>query len=146
MGNFYERGFDKERERERSRRAEEEHRLREERFAKEREKKAKKKKKIVVGSIVVLLLFASIVAFYFLTPGQYDSFAKCLTEKGAVMYGEDWCQYTNAQKNMFGKSFKYINYQVKKGLSKRPTWVIDGKSYETVQSFQRLSALTGCEM
>ena len=61
------------------------------------------------------------------------------------MYGEDWCTNTQGQKAMFGKSFKYIDYQVKTDLRIRPTWVIDENTYETVQSFQRLSALTGCE-
>ena len=44
-------------------------------------------------------------------PGQYDDFAKCLTQKGVVVYGAmDWCKYTQAQKAMFGKSFKHLNY------------------------------------
>jgi hypothetical protein len=47
---------------------------------------------------------------------------------------------------MFGKSFKYIHYEVNENLNKRPTWVINGKSYETVQSFERLASLTGCEI
>ena len=98
---------------------------------------------IIAG--VVLLVAVSVSAFAFLSPGTYDNFAKCLTEKGAVMYGEDWCQYTNGQKAMFGKSFKHVTYVVKSDLAKRPTWVIDGESYETVQSFERLAALTGCE-
>ncbi|MBI4453668.1 hypothetical protein HY636_03415 [Candidatus Woesearchaeota archaeon] len=113
----------------------------------EKEERSKRNRKIVIisVSIIAVLLISTWITYYFLTPGKYDDFAKCLAEKGAVMYGEDWCQYTNAQKAMFGKSFKYINYQVKTGLNKRPTWVIDGKTYETVQSFQRLSELTGCK-
>jgi len=104
-----------------------------------------KKKRMVLGIVVGLLVLVSAVSAYSaLTPGDWDDFAKCLTSYGAKMYGEDWCQYTNAQKGMFGKSFKYVDYEVKQGLNKRPTWEIDGKRYETVQSFQRLSALTGC--
>lgn len=112
----------------------------------EKEKKSRKKFKVMTLSVVVLLILGSWIVYSSLSPGKYDSFAKCLTEKGAVMYGENWCQYTNAQKGMFGKSFKYIIYQVKEDLRKRPTWVIDGESYETVQSFERLSALTGCKI
>ena len=133
-----------ERQREESRQELEEHKAREERFKLEKEKKAKKKNKIIAITALIFLVLASLIAYSLLSPGRYDSFAKCLTEKGAVMYGEDWCRYTNAQKAMFGKSFKYVNYQVKTDLAKRPTWVIDGKSYETVQSFERLAALTGC--
>ncbi len=150
MAYFHRKDFDREKEREKSRKVEEENRLRDEYFVKEKERKAKMKRNviggIIAGIIIVLVISASVLAFYLFTPGKYDSFAKCLTEKGAVMYGENWCKYTNAQKNMFGKSFKYINYQVKEDLNKRPTWVINGETYETVQSFERLSALTGCKI
>jgi len=123
----------------------ENHQIREEEMKVEKGKKSKKKIKIMVITAVILLILGSWIVYSSLSPGKYDGFAKCLTEKGAVMYGEDWCQYTNAQKGMFGKSFKYIDYQVKEDLRKRPTWVIGGESYETVQSFERLSALTGCK-
>lgn len=136
---------DPEKAKEESRRLLEEQKARDERFKQEKEKKARKKKLIVVIAVFIILLLVSWTAYYFFSPGKYDDFAKCLTEKGAVMYGEDWCKYTQGQKGMFGKSFKYINYKVKTGLEVRPTWVIDGKTYEKVQSFERLSALTGCK-
>ena len=123
----------------------EEHRLREERFRLEKEKQIKKKRKIIAITVIILFVLGVLAVYTMISPGKYDEFAKCLTEKGAVMYGEDWCQYTQGQKGMFGKSFKYINYEVKQNLKLRPTWVIDGKTYEKVQSFQRLSALTGCK-
>jgi len=135
-----------EKQREESRLALEKHNEREEFFKQEKERKAKRKRVILATVIGVFLIIASLIAYSLLSPGKYDDFAKCLTEKGAVMYGEDWCKYTNAQKGMFGKSFKYINYQVKTGLKLRPTWVIDGQTYETVQSFERLAALTGCKI
>jgi len=122
-----------------------EHQLRQEEFKQKTEIKGKKKQKIIAIVIAVFLILSSWIAYSLLSPGRYDGFAKCLTEKGAVMYGEDWCQYTQGQKAMFGKSFKYINYQIKTDLRKRPTWVINEESYETVQSFDRLAALTGCE-
>lgn len=39
-----------------------------------------------------------------------DTFAQCLTEKGAIMYGAKNCPNCLKQKNMFGDSFQYINY------------------------------------
>ena len=134
-----------EKRREEGRRAFEEHKQREERNRIQKEKGKKKKNKIIAIASVILLILASLITYAVISPGKYDEFAKCMTKKGAVMYGEDWCKYTQGQKAMFGKSFKYINYEVKTGLNLRPTWVIDGKSYETVQSFERLSALTGCK-
>lgn len=41
---------------------------------------------------------------------KYDSFAKCLTDKGVKMYGAYWCSHCQNQKKAFGDSFKYINY------------------------------------
>lgn len=135
-----------EKQREKSRKALDEHKAREEMFSQHKEegKKGKNKTRIMIAIFIIAL--AVIIAYALLSPGKYDDFAKCLTAKGAVMYGEDWCQYTNAQKGMFGKSFKYVDYHVKEGLKKRPTWIINGQTFETVQSFERLSALTGCKV
>ncbi len=99
---------------------------------------------------VALVLAGILVAgyiFYYTSSGRYDSFARCLAEKGVVMYGADFCMYTQEQRTMFGKSFKFINYM---DFSKNPdvkitpTWEIDGKLYPRVQSFEKLSTLSGC--
>ena len=145
MSHFHNGSFDKEKERERNRHLEEERRARDERFLKEKERKTKKKNKIIAGTVVVLLMLTSLFVNSLFSPGVYDGFAKCLTEKGAKMYGEDWCPNTQGQKNMFGKSFRYIDYYVDPNLNIRPTWMINGKKYERVQSFETLAALTGCE-
>ena len=127
--------------------AHKDHQERQKRLA-ERKQKAQRRNKIIGASacLLVLIVAASWVV-YTLTPGPYDNFAKCLTEKGMTMYGEDWCEFTNAQKAMFGKSFKYVTYEVKSSLNMRPTWQdASGEQYETVQSFERLAAVTGCEI
>ena len=136
----------KEKQREQSRQTLKEHELREEQFKLGKEKKTKKNRKVMTIVGISLFLLAALIAYAWVSPGKYDEFAKCLTEKGALMQGENWCKYTNAQKGMFGKSFKYINYQQNPNLNVRPTWIIDGKSYERVQSFERLSQLTGCKL
>ena len=106
---------------------------------------------IGIGAIVVLIIILAIG--YALTPGHYDEFAKCLSEKGATMYGAmGWCKYTQGQKAMFGKSFKHVNYyehteypvEEYGEIKKTPTWIIGGKVYENTQSFEELSKLTGC--
>jgi len=72
-----------------------------------------------------------------------------------VIYGNDFCQYTNRQLNFFGKSKKYLNYAKctnnnelcdSKGVKITPTWEINGKLYEQVQSFETLSSLSGCKI
>lgn len=106
---------------------------------------------ILASVIVVIILAVGAYSVYSANkPGEYDDFAKCLSEKGAVMYGAmSWCHFTQGQKAMFGKSFRYINYHEYTelpGIRKTPTWVIGGKWYENAQSFEKLAALTGCKL
>lgn len=114
--------------------------------------KTRKSKYYVIAAVIgaVILATAAYSVYSINKPGPYDNFAKCLTEKGAAIYGAlDWCKYTQAQKAMFGNSFKYLNYHdfnELPGIKKTPTWVINGAWYENVQSFEKLAALTGCEL
>jgi len=108
---------------------------------------------IAVGLIVILGGWA--IMNYMQKPGDYDSFAQCLSEKGAIVYGNDFCSYTIKQLNFFGKSKQYLNY-VKcsdnealcdsKNVQVTPTWEIDGKMYPQVQDFQMLSSVSGCSI
>ena len=113
---------------------------------------SKKSKYYIIAGIVgiIVLSIASYSLYTASRPGPYDNFAKCLADKGAVMYGAmDWCKYTQAQKAMFGKSFKYIDYHEFRDLPEikiTPTWVINGAWHENVQSFDKLAALTGCKL
>ncbi len=111
----------------------------------------KSKWKVYVGVIGVIIIALVSYSVYSATrSGPYDNFAKCLTEKGAVVYGAiDWCKYTQGQRAMFGNSWKYLNYQdftKLPGIKKTPTWVINGKWYENVQPFGKLAELTGCKL
>jgi len=87
--------------------------------------------------------------------GKYDTFAKCLTEKGVTMYGTEWCSHCQNQKKEFGKSFQYINYVDcdrqklecnKAGVKGYPTWVIDGENYPGEQDLYYLASLSECEL
>ena len=84
-----------------------------------------------------------------------DSFAKCLTQHNATMYGALWCSHCNHQKEMFGNSVKYIHFIdcdkykdtcEKNNIIGYPTWIINGKQYLGVQELETLSKLTGCPM
>lgn len=128
-----------------------EQKLEQQRQIQEQNKGSKSKYYVIAAVISIGVLSIIAYSVYSINkPGQYDNFAKCLTEKGAVMYGAlDWCKYTQAQKAMFGKSFKFINYhefQNLPGIKKTPTWVINGAWYENVQPFDKLAALTGCKL
>ena len=111
--------------------------------------------------VIIVLIVISIVAWsasgYFVEDdsdlSDLDKFAKCLTEKGATVYVSQYCGHCKNQKEMFGDSLKYVNsvectenQQLcqEKGVSGVPTWIINGLPYAGVQSFERLSELTGC--
>ena len=90
------------------------------------------------------------------TPAKVsDSFAQCLTEKGVIMYGTEWCPHCKNQKVMFGSAFQYVNYIdcdlhrdacIKAGVEGFPTWVINDDLYPGEQPIARLAALSGCEL
>ncbi len=121
-----------------------------------KESKRGMRKYLIMGLIILIILFSSFGVYSYVgKPSQYDDFAKCLTDKNIVVYGNDYCSYTNKQLNFFGKSKKYLNYIKcvdneklcdEKNVEITPTWEIDEEVYSGVQSLERLSALTGCEI
>ncbi len=116
----------------------------------------KTSKKIILALFLIALALAYYLIISSRSPGQYDDFAKCLTEKGFEMYGAYWCQHCKDQKLLFGKSFNYINYTEctqkaeecnKASINKYPTWIFpDGNKYEGVLPLEQLSSLSGCEL
>jgi len=90
-----------------------------------------------------------------ITPGKFDSFAKCLTEKNVTMYGTTWCSHCNAQKKLFGNSFQYIDFvDCDKtpgtckiaGVEGYPTWHVNGTNYPGEQTFYNLAKNSGCKI
>jgi len=119
-----------------------------------------KNKKYLIGAIILVIIIifggliynkknASII-------GKYDDFAKCLTNKGLIMYGAAWCSHCQNEKNNFEGSFKYATYIecpdnielcTDKGINGYPTWIDgNGKLYEGEQGLDGLSQISGCEL
>jgi len=91
--------------------------------------------------------------------GTYENLAKCLTAKGAVLYGASWCPHCQRQKALFGdmiKDIKYVECQAPNGgqteecanagIKAYPTWIINGKQYLGEKSLEELARLTGCSV
>jgi hypothetical protein len=116
------------------------------------------------AAIAVLILAAFALAIYLgfrQRHKSYDDFARCISAKGARMYGAFWCPHCEEQKELFGSSFQYVNYvecgvkgdvraqtQVCKdaGIKHYPTWEFADKSrVEGKKSFQYLSEQTTCK-
>ena len=118
-------------------------------------KKSGKKYLLLSLFIIAILLFSYTFYVRAKQPGDYNNFAKCLTENGTVIYGNDYCQYTNKQLNMFGKSKEFLNYVKcsenqnlcdEKAVKITPTWEIKSYRLEGVQEFEKLSEMSGCEI
>ncbi|PIN91739.1 hypothetical protein COU61_01845 [Candidatus Pacearchaeota archaeon CG10_big_fil_rev_8_21_14_0_10_35_13] len=87
------------------------------------------------------------------SPGVLDGFATCLSGKGVIVYGNDFCSYTSKQLNLFGKSKGLLNYIRciddeglcdSKGIKITPTWEIDDRLYSGVKGLDVISELSGC--
>ena len=93
---------------------------------------------------------------------KYVSFAQCLTDKGAKMYGAYWCPHCNDQKAMFGsagvKKLTYIECDPKgpyanpqeckaKDIKGFPTWIFaDGSRLSGTQELSTLAEKTTCTL
>lgn len=120
-------------------------------------------KSIFISGIIVAIILLAIFAFNRTDnePGEYDAFAKCLSDNEVKMYGAYWCPYCNDQKEMFGNSWKYINY-IECSLPNRagqklicqqnnvkvyPTWEFqDGQKIEGKLSLEQLSQYGDCKL
>lgn len=114
----------------------------------------------------VLLIAAFGAAFYLGRRSQhkYDNFAKCLKDRGLLMYGAYWCPHCQDQKKMFGDSLEdygpYVECGVKgdtsastqvckdAGIKHYPTWQFPptGERVERVFELEELSERTGCPL
>lgn len=117
---------------------------------------------LVVGVLAVVLSGAlNLTGSSVKEPGQYDSFASCITESGAKFYGAFWCPHCNDQKAAFGDSMSEIEYIEcslpdrsaqtaicrSKGIQSYPTWVFgDGTSETGFIPLEELSEKTGCSL
>lgn len=124
------------------------------------------KKNILKNPLFYIFIFLVLIGSFYLfksaltgsviyTPIPGNSFAQCLTQKGAVMYGTEWCGFCNKQKDVFGSDFKNVNYVdcdkdkeecVSSGVRGYPTWKINGELSPGLKSLEQLSALSGCEL
>lgn len=93
-------------------------------------------------------------------PGKYAEAAKCLTQKGVIMYGAYWCPHCAAQKKAIGDDFQFIHYQecddsgaggdhklcIEKGVTSYPTWIFPGQgNLVGEQQMSALAKLANCD-
>lgn len=123
-------------------------------------KRREQKIGIVVAAIALVAIVATLVYWqsYMKTPGELDTFAQCISDKGAKFYGAYWCPHCQAQKSLFGKSKDKLPYVecadsakaqsdacAAAGVQGYPTWIFaDNSSATGEQTLEFLSQKTGC--
>jgi len=115
--------------------------------------------KFIIFAIGGVLIVATV--FILNAGGKKDNlvlnqFAQCLSEKGVVMYGADWCPHCQNEKKAFGNSFQYVNYVecpkepqkcLALGVDGYPTWIFsDGKRLVGEQGLEKLAGESGCAL
>ena len=151
---------------------------------KNEETKAKKgslKFKITFAFCIVVLISVFSFLAYMRTASPYadgalDNFARCLTGKGATMYGAYWCPHCQNEKRAFGSSFGLVQYVectketarcLGAGIKGYPTWIFlpasparlaqatataeragipDAMRFEGEQGLAKLSKESGCAL
>jgi len=111
--------------------------------------------------IIILVIGAYFLVEAFSGPAELDGFAQCLKDKGAIFYGAFWCPHCQKQKEMFGRSVKYLNYVEcstpdgksqlafckEKDITGYPTWVfIDGSRKTGEIPLKELAEKTQCSL
>lgn len=118
-----------------------------------------------VSKLKILIILVLILSFTLLVlrfwPGnkiqtRLDVFSQCLRDKGITMYGAEWCSHCQAQKQLFGKSFRYISYVecpqdpqhcLAVGIEAYPTWITaNGEKMVGEQKLEDLSRISGCSL
>lgn len=114
---------------------------------------------IILSSLVVTLLL--IGGIFFLSKPEkidpkIDAFAQCVGQTGLTMYGAYWCPHCQAQKKLFGPSFKYVKYVectqqtalcLEKKIEGYPTWIAsDGARFSGQLTLEKISEITQCRL
>ncbi len=109
---------------------------------------------LVLGAIIAVVLWLNRTTVP--PPTKYLVFAQCLASKKLTMYGATWCSHCKAERALFGDSFKYVPYIdcpknlnlcIEKRIENYPTWIdAKGVKYEGVQSLDKLSTISDCEL
>lgn len=114
--------------------------------------------KFIIFIIVIIFIIISSAAFLTrppAAPGNLDSFARCLADKGLTMYGAAWCPHCQNQKKPFGSSFQFVPYVecpnvpklcIEKGVSGYPTWIMGDTKLEGEQTLSKLSEISTCAL
>ena len=112
----------------------------------------KKETKVYLILIVAIIVIVCLI-FYIKGNGEIDEKAiKCIANK-SIMYSSRTCSACAAQKQILGNYTSYFSIIdciaerqncTDAGINSYPTWFINGKKYEGVQSLEELKKEAEC--
>ncbi len=119
----------------------------------------KSRDRLIWGGIGVVLVLAYL-GFWYHNNHRYDNLARCMASKQVKMYGAYWCPHCADQKEILGKSYRFVYVEcgvpgshkesdecTALGVKLFPTWRFpDGSMTPLVFSTQELSDKTGCSL
>ena len=121
---------------------------------------ARKKVITTFAVLVVLIMFLYFFASWFSKTTGYgikedpdNEMAKCLTEKGTILYTADDCSECRRQKAFFGvDSYQYVslvqcskNPEKCSNLRVLPAWYINSSFHYGAKTLTELRKLSGCD-
>ncbi len=100
-------------------------------------------KNILIGAAVIIVLALGYWYYDKSQPGELDTFAQCLTEKGVKFYGAFWCPHCQAQKAIFGNSKDKLPYiECSTPDSKGQTQICEDKGIKSYPTWSSMVAST----
>ncbi len=117
-------------------------------------------RRVAVWAGVLLLMSGAYGFGWYHRNHRYDGFAQCMASKQVRMYGAYWCPHCAEQKEMLGKSYRFLYEEcgvsgshaeqqkcADLGVKLFPTWRFpDGTLAPGVFSPQDLSSRSGCNL
>jgi hypothetical protein len=111
----------------------------------------RKSRDLILTVIIILAIIA--LAFLLLDrdrPETTEEITRCIGEN-SVLYSRLGCHFCEVQEEIFGENYQYLTvvdcfFDQNKctEITGTPTWIINNKKYEGVQSIETLQTLTGC--
>ena len=115
-------------------------------------------RKLMIWGVVVVLLAGAYAAGWYHRNHRYDAMAQCMASKQVKMYGAYWCSHCADQKEILGKSYRFVYVEcgvpgshaeqqqcTDRGVKVFPTWQFqDGVLKPGVFTAGELSDKSGC--
>jgi hypothetical protein len=105
----------------------------------------------LISGLYVFTNWFSIITGYFVGEDEKTKLAQCLDGKETEFYGAEYCAECEKQKDLFGTSFKAINYincgkagELCPNIKSVPAWYVNKTIHYGYKNITKLQELSGC--